>query len=204
MLMRHAGVAIEFSSVAPAGYYVAVRIGFAFPVEERNHLPPEWVARYTAEGMMLHDPVVKWVYAHTGAIRWSTLESEDSRGVLHKAAQYGLRYGVAVCCRDRDGAGLRSFGMFARADREYANDEIALLQLYIRQLHDSLTPPKNLTHAELEALAMVKNGLLVKEIASALQISEGAVKQRLRNVKTKLGAKTSVQAVTLASDFGLI
>lgn len=52
-----------------------------------------------------------------------------------------------------------------------------------------MAPPTNLTKAELEALRMVKDGLLVKEIANILGVSEGAVKQRLRNAKSKLGAK---------------
>jgi LuxR family transcriptional regulator len=61
-----------------------------------------------------------------------------------------------------------------------------------------------LTRAELEALRMVKDGLLVKEIAGILGVTEGAVKQRLKNAKLKLGAKTSTQAATMASDFGLV
>ena len=34
----------EIRQIAPAGYYVALRIGFAFPMEEVNELPAEWVA----------------------------------------------------------------------------------------------------------------------------------------------------------------
>ena len=51
---------------------------------------------------------------------------------------------------------------------------------------------------------MVKSGLLVKEIAAKLQVTEGAVKQRLKNARVKLGAKTGSQAVSIADGYGLI
>ena len=51
---------------------------------------------------------------------------------------------------------------------------------------------------------MVKDGLLMKEIADLLGVSEGAVKQRLKNAKLKLGAKTGTHAATMATSFGLI
>ena len=54
------------------------------------------------------------------------------------------------------------------------------------------------------ALGMVRDGLLLKEIANALGVSEGAIKQRLKNAKKKLGAKTSTQAAATAAQHGLI
>jgi len=74
----------------------------------------------------------------------------------------------------------------------------------VEDIHIEMVPPTNLTAAELEALRMVKNGLLMKEIANLLGVTEGAVKQRLKNAKTKLGAKTSTHAATKATSFGLI
>ena len=51
---------------------------------------------------------------------------------------------------------------------------------------------------------MVRDGLLMKEIASLLGVTEGAVQQRLKNAKLKLNASTSSQAVSMAAGFGLI
>jgi LuxR family transcriptional regulator len=51
---------------------------------------------------------------------------------------------------------------------------------------------------------MIKDGKRLKEIAFDLGVTEGAVKQRLKNAKTKLGAKTGTQAAALASQYGLI
>ena len=49
----------EIQSLAPAGHYIALRIGFAFPVEEINSLPLDWVDHYTKNRYMLFDPIIR-------------------------------------------------------------------------------------------------------------------------------------------------
>jgi LuxR family transcriptional regulator len=195
---------LNFAAIAPAGHYLALRLGFAFPMEERNELPPAWVTQYTRNGLMLADPVMKWVYQHRGAVRWSEIGLPDPLGVLDAAAAYGLRFGAAVACSDHDLRGQRSFGSFARSDREFTDSELDQLVEAVEHLHVAKAPPTNLTAAELEALRMVRDGLLMKEIAALLGVSEGAVQQRLKNAKLKLKASTSSQAVSMATGFGLI
>lgn len=190
--------------IAGGGYYIALRLGFAFPLEEVNALPSAWVDHYTAARFMLNDPVIRWVYANTGSIRWSEIKIPDPMNVLSQATQFGLRYGVAISLFDINADGHRSFGYFARHDREFDPTEIELLSAYVTRLHLAKAPPSNLTAAELEALQMVKQGHRLKEIAHELGVSEGAVKQRLKNAKLKLGAKTSAQAAAMVSEFGLI
>lgn len=193
-----------FDDLAPAGFYIALRVGFAYPMLERNALPEGWVAHYTARGLMLKDPVMHWVYANTGAARWSEIALPDPGDVLGDARRFGLRFGVAVSHLDAGDGGQRSFGTFARSEREFTADEISRLSGALAQLHRAHTPPRSLTRAELEALRMVKDGLLMKEIANLLGVSEGAVKQRLKNAKAKLNAKTGTHAAALATEFGLI
>jgi len=194
----------EFSSIATAGFYVALRIGFAFPLDERNEFPAGWVKYYTDNGLMLRDPVVRWAYENVGATRWSDLEPSDSFGVLDKAKQYGLSYGVVICCATPGPKKQRTYGTFSRDDREFSSDEVALLGARLRQLHESATPPSNLTNAELEALRFVKEGLRLKEIAYQLGVSEGAIKQRLAGAKRKFGAKTNAHAATMATEYRMI
>ena len=195
---------LEFSALAPAGYYIALRVGFAFPLAEQNALPPAWVERYTNESYMVFDPVMQWVYRNFGTIRWSEITLPDPREILREAATHGLKYGVAISFEDPGPHGRRSFGSFSRPDREFTDDEIAALIRRLQLLHVATAPPTNLTKAELEALEMVKEGMLLKEIANRLGVSEGAVKQRLKNAKAKLGAKTASQAVSTAAGYGLI
>src|SRR5690606_5943893 len=63
----------QFGPLAPAGHYIAIRVGFAFPTFEHNRLPPDWVREYTISGMIMYDPLISWAYKHSGVARWSDL-----------------------------------------------------------------------------------------------------------------------------------
>lgn len=190
--------------LAPSGYYLALRVGFAFPLEQVNALPGDWIETYTRNRFLLFDPVIRWCYHNTGARRWSELAVDDPQGILARARAFGLRYGVAVAVVGNDDTGQRSFGYFTRDDREFDNGEMEEVLAHVARLHDAHRPPTSLTPAELEALRMVKDGMRLKQIAHHLGVTEGAVKLRLRGAKAKLHAATSTQAATLASGFGLI
>jgi LuxR family transcriptional regulator len=194
----------ELRALAPAGFYVAIRVGFAFPMVELNQLPPDWVREYTAGGLMVHDPAMSWAYKETGFARWSELVERDNQGVFELAKNYGLDFGAVVSCTDRGDASQRSFGLFCRSDREYEKSELVQLQQKLLESHRLHAKPVNLTSAELETLGLVKNGLLMKEIACILKVSESAVKQRLKNARLKLNAKTGSQAAAKATMFGMI
>ena len=140
----------DVRAISGSGYYIALRVGFAFPLEEVNELPTAWVNHYTKLRFMLQDPVIRWIYSNTGTVRWSEIGIEDPLRVLDQAQTFGLRYGVAVSCVDENTDGQRSFGHFARSDREFEADEIAALYAYILKLHREKAPPTNLTDAELE------------------------------------------------------
>lgn len=194
----------ELQTLAPAGHHIALRIGFAFPMVEENHWPSLWVEHYTAHRYVLRDPVMRWAYTHSGAIRWSDIDEPDPDHVMSQARVFGLHYGAVVACHDCSAAGLRSFASFARKDRQFDEDELALLLGHLQALHHEKAPPENLTRAELEALAMLGEGLRQKQIAYMLGVTEGAIKQRLRNAKRKLDAQTGTQAVTMAREYGLV
>lgn len=194
----------NFERWATSGFYIGLRVGFAFPMAEHNAFPKDWVETYTREGLMLHDPLMKWVYGSVGATRWSMINIDDSAGVLRRASDFGLKYGAGIVCLDKNGGSQRSFGLFARDDREFTDDEIDMFFTAIAELHSTKTPPSNLTDAELEVLRMLRDGLLIKQIAGDLGVSQGAVKQRLKNAKQKLEARTTNHATALAIEYGLI
>ncbi len=194
----------DFASLGVEFHYIALRVGFGFPSEESITFPEEWIKTYTTEGLMMSDPILKWMYSNVGTCHWSKIAIPDVQGVMKRANNFGLRYGVAVSFVDPSSPAQRSFGSFSRRDREFNTDEMVALTKIIRELHMAKEPPSNLTAAELEALRFIKQGKLVKQIAFDLGVTEGAVKQRLKNAKNKLDAKTSTQAVTLAADYGLI
>jgi LuxR family transcriptional regulator len=193
-----------FGCVAPAGFYIAIRVGFAFPMVEHNRLPASWVREYGTSGLIVHDPAMAWVYKHTGVARWSALGEEDSQGVLELAKNHGLNFGAVSSCIDEGDASQRTFGFFCRSDREYDDSELAWLHATLVAAHRAHARPRNLTAAELETLSLVKNGLLMKEIALLLGVSESAIKQRLKNARLKLNAKTGPQAAATATMLGMI
>lgn len=193
-----------FADLAPAGFFVALRIGYLFPQVEENAMPAAWVERYNRMGYMPRDPLIRWLHARVGAVRWGATGLDDPAGVLADAAAHGLRYGVALALVEAGGEGRRSIGTFARADREYTDGEIAELMQRFVAVSEANRPPAVLTRAEREALSMVRDGLLIKEIAVLLGVTEGAIKLRLKAAKAKLGAKTGSQAVSVAVVGGLI
>lgn len=194
----------DFDGIATAGYHLALRVGFAFPEYQRNTLPQEWVGIYTRDGLMIFDPVIHWIYDNTGHTRWSEISNRDERKVLTTAASFGLRYGAAISVMHDDTPGLRSFGSFARPDREFEDQELEFLSGAVGELHQALAPERALTKAETDALEMLASGLMLKEIAYRLGISESAVKLRLANARSKLGARTNTQAVGQAKAYGWI
>ena len=193
-----------FAALAPAGHYVALRIGFLFPQLEVNALPSDWVDRYRREGYMPQDPLMRWLHANEGVARWSAIGLDDPRGVLPDAARYGLRFGLVMALCEPGPDPRRSLASFARADREFTCAEIAAIQDRFTRFATAARPPAVLTPAEVEALSMVRDGLLIKEIAVMLGVTEGAIKQRLKGARLKLGAKTGSQAVSVAAATGMI
>jgi LuxR family transcriptional regulator, quorum-sensing system regulator SdiA len=196
--------ASAYGSLAPAGFYVAIRVGFAFPLVEHNYLPQAWVREYTVSGFLVHDPMMAWAYRASGIVRCHALREDDSQGVLELAHAHGLKYGAAASHVDEGDAGQRSIGIFFRSDRDFTCAELDVILATLQSCHRDHAPPRNLTPAELETLGLVKNGMLMKEIANALGVSESAIKQRLQSARRKLKAKTGSQAAARATMLGMI
>ena len=192
--MRH-----HIDQISPAGFYVAIRVGFSFPEEELNQLPENWVEFYTTHGLVVLDPAMKWVYANTGAVRFSEIALPDPHHVRERAMVYGLHHGAAVSLTTPADRGRRSYGLFFRDDREFEAADLLKLQEIVSRLHSGPEVEAVLTAAEIEALKMQSEGMRLKQIAYAIGISESAVKARLNNAKRKLGAKTLAQAASIAA-----
>jgi LuxR family transcriptional regulator len=189
----------QIHQIAPAGYYVALRVGFSFPEEEVNELPNIWVEFYTTHGLVVQDPAMRWVYGNTGAIRFSELTLPDPHQVRAHAAVFGMGHGAVVSVMQPQDRGRRSYGIFFRDDRDFVDSEMDGLLRIVQGLHLGPEDEKTLTLAEIEALKLQSEGMRLKQIAARLGISESAVKARLNNVKRKLGARTQSQAASIAA-----
>ena len=189
----------QIDQISPAGFYVALRVGFSFPEEELNELPENWVEFYTTHGLVVHDPAMKWVYGNIGVVRFSDIALPDLHQVRERAAVFGLSHGAAISVMSPSDRGRRSYGLFFRDDRDFEPGDLAELQKIVMRLHAGASDEPVLTAAEIEALKLQSQGLRLKQIAAQLGISESAVKARLNNVKRKLGAKTQSQAASIAA-----
>jgi DNA-binding CsgD family transcriptional regulator len=194
----------QIEKFSPAGFYVALRVGFSFPEEELNHLPENWVEYYTIRGLVVHDPVMKWVYGNLGVSRMTEISLPDPYQIRAKAMAFGLNYGAVISVMTPADRGRRSYGLFFRDDRDFLDLDLSSLHAIVKQLHGGNADEPNLTAAEIEALRMQASGLRLKQVAGLLGISESAVKARLNNAKRKLGAKTLTQASSIASSRRLI
>ncbi len=189
----------QIALISPAGFYVALRVGFSFPESEVNKLPEPWVEFYTTHGLVVHDPSLKWVYTHSGAVRANELGLPDPQQVRATGELFGLLYGAVASFSAKADKGRRSYGLFFRADRDFTDTELGGLLRIIERLHIGREDEPTLTAAEIEALKMQADGMRLKQIAGRLGISESAVKARLNNVKRKLGARTQSQAASIAA-----
>ena len=189
----------QINKISPAGFYVAIRVGFSFPEEELNALPENWVEFYTTHGLVVHDPAMRWVYGNVGVIRMAEITLPDPHQVRERAAVFGLSHGAVISVMTPADRGRRSYGLFFRADRDFEPADLQSLRGIVQKLHSGVETEIALTAAEVEALKMQAEGLRLKQIAAALGISESAVKARLNNAKRKLGAKTQSQAASIAA-----
>jgi aldose 1-epimerase/LuxR family transcriptional regulator len=194
-----------FSSIAPAGHYVALRLGFISPEEELNTFPSNWIDHYTSNGLALYDPLMRWIYSSHGAVRWSALDLPDPMAVMSAYARFGMPFGAVVCVTADEERPRRTFGYFAREDRELSQHELGELEATLRAVHfQEPDEEESLTRAQTEALKLLSRGMRLKEIAHVLGISESAVKARLKSAMARMDARTPVQAASIASQRGLL
>jgi DNA-binding NarL/FixJ family response regulator len=73
-----------------------------------------------------------------------------------------------------------------------------------RRDFDALNPPDALTRRELEILRLMAGGYSNREIANALSVAEGTVKNHASTILSKLGVRDRTRAVLKALERGYI
>ena len=193
-----------FGSLAPAGFYIAIRVGFAFPMVEHNHLPASWVREYGTSGLIVHDPAMAWAYKHCGVARCSALGEEDTQGVLELAKNHGLNFGAVASCVDEGDASQRTFGFFFRSDREYESRGARAPEHVADRGSPGACPAQEAYRCRNRDLEPCQERAPDERDCLHLGISESAIKQRLKNARLKLNAKTGPQAAATATMLGVI
>lgn len=191
----------QLSDLAPKGYALGLHIRFASAHLMIQTYDPRWTEVYTERGYMLADPMVFWGFGNDGAIRWSEIDLPDPHDIIGQARSHGLLFGVAVAYGPTSS---RTIGGFARADREYRDDEIARISEIVQQLHAASEPPEQLTSAQRMALRLIARGNRHAEAAALLGISESALKARLRSARDRLFVRTTAEAIQRAQEYKLL
>ncbi|MFO1210230.1 MAG: autoinducer binding domain-containing protein [Amaricoccus sp.] len=146
---RIAALLHEFDERSPAGFAIALHVRFTRPTFLFQTYPKRWMDHYSAAGLVMHDPTVRWGLSNAGHIRWSELEDFDPRGVLEQAKDYGIMNGVAISVVT---AGSRSIASFARADRDFSDAEVAELEVRLSPLHAETENLGRLSERDRQAL----------------------------------------------------
>ena len=116
-----------------------------------------------------------------------------------------MPFGAVICVTADEDHPRRTFGYFARQDRELTRTEMTELEASLRAAHfQDPDGDQPLTRAQTDALRLLSRGMRLKEIAHALGISESAVKARLKSAMARMDARTPVQAASIASSRGLL
>lgn len=127
------------AEVAPAGYFLALRIRGSAPMMAFQTYPQGWIDEYTEGGYILRDPISSWAMTVGGSIRWSSPLLPDPFRVFRKAAKHGLHYGASVA---HGSVGALTICSFSRGDRELTDEEIARVRDIVISLHERTGLPE--------------------------------------------------------------
>ena len=119
-------------SITPMGFAIGLHLRLSKPSYLFQSYSQDWISYYSENGLVMADPTVHWGFENDGTTRWSDLTSIDSADVLSKAADFGLKFGLAW---SHSGGDSLSIGSFACNDREFDENESAKLVASANRLH---------------------------------------------------------------------
>lgn len=174
--------------------------------------PSSWTAHYLRNHYERFDPVIVQALRYPQPFEWgvgvrSPAYSELERGLFEEAAKFGIRHGFTIPVHDSKGAvaALTFAADEQRARFKRTIDEHAsVLQLMAMYFHaharrkflaDDFPSIAGLSPREIECLKWAAQGKSAWETGRILGISRHTVAFHLDNAKTKLGVRSTIQAV---------
>lgn len=191
----------KLGALAPAGYFLAIRVRGTSPLMVFKTFPQDWLDVYMENGYMMRDPVTTWALTIGGSIRWSSPFLPDPFGVLRHAADFGLKHGVSIAHGPRTALTLCSI---CRQDREPTQEEIAQAREVVLRLHALTEPPATLGEQQQAILRILAVGGSASRVARDLSMSEAAARTQIRDLCDLLFAATPEEAARRAKDAKLI
>lgn len=185
---------------------------FGSEVTGLSNYPAEWQERYLSEHLASVDPIVAAIPLHHSAFYWSDSELpiRSTQAHLHffdQAKGFGIRSGVTIPVAAAFGrraiVTLASSAYTPRHARIDGFDAISLatfIDAYLRVRHQGLltSAPCPLTAYQLQCLAWISCGKTSNEIAAMRGVSRRAIEFQLDNIRRRLDAVTTAQAMATA------
>ena len=137
----------NLGELAPAGYALGFHIAYTTPKFMFQSYPKAWLDYYSQNGLVMSDPMVAWGFENTGTCRWSELE--DPAGVMQKAADHGMKFGMVCTIKTDDSLSICGC---ARVDREFTDEEISEIYSKIKYLHSNTADKAQLTPETVQQL----------------------------------------------------
>ncbi|WP_157937610.1 autoinducer binding domain-containing protein [Oceaniglobus roseus] len=122
----------NLKTMAPQGFAAAFHVDFATPKYLFQTYDDAWMTYYSASGLVMKDPAVRWGFSHDGIAPWADLVAMDSHKVFEKAAEYGLHHWCVVATSER---GSKSIGAFSRGDAPFSDEEREAVFADFQRLH---------------------------------------------------------------------
>lgn len=122
----------RLAQMCDTGYALALHIRYTRPTVMYRTYPNEWLAHYSARGMMLSDPVVHWGLTNTGYVYWDSIDLPDPDQVISEAARFGVENGLTCAVGP---ARSRSISGFSRSSGPFDAAEAAELLALTEKLH---------------------------------------------------------------------
>jgi LuxR family transcriptional regulator, quorum-sensing system regulator BjaR1 len=171
--------------------------------------PAEFIAHYTRENFIRHDPVAQATRESTVPFEWDEhfrRNGSNARAaeVMRCAADYGIRCGFTIPIH---GPGAYDACISMTGSKidlpAYSRPALHLMGLYAFDRVQALSAPEPrrkapLTAREREVLTWVAQGKSAWEIGEILSIAKRTVDEHVQTSFQKLGAVNRTQAVALA------
>lgn len=183
----------------------------------RTNYPTGWVSHYLLNNLVNSDPVVRHAATAKGPFDWATIPLRpDEQRFMATAISFGLGVsGYTVPCTDESGRrSLLSMNssMSHKDWSEFLGREADGLNILAQDLHAkgvaeafaSAGAIPALSPREQECLKWSSLGKSYSEIAIILELSEHTIRSYLKVARIKLDSVTLAQAVTKATQMGLI
>lgn len=143
---------------------------------ERGELPPTIILTTFDDDY----PLLEGVRAGAKGYLLKDVSLDQLTGAIREVASGGTAVRPAITARTAEGLGR------------------------LESAIDSLDRPDPLTEREVEILRLVAGGYSNREIAGAVHLAEGTVKNHLSSVLSKLGVRDRTRAVLKAVELGIL